>query len=119
MTSARPTIDVSRLPATAFDSRAPGWWGNTLLMVIETTTVALVIVSYFYLRQSSLEWPPPHPRGPALVAQPAPDLAFGSANTVLLVASCAPLIVGDLAARKLDRRRTMSGLVIGGLMGLA
>ena len=47
--TARPTIDASRLPADAPDSRAPAWWGNVLFMAIETTTVALLLASYFYL----------------------------------------------------------------------
>ena len=33
-------IDVSDLPESAFDWRDPVWWGNTLLICIETSTMA-------------------------------------------------------------------------------
>ncbi len=72
--SGPPTIDVSQLPSVSLDSRSPAWWGNVLFMVIETTTMALMIVSYFYAWQGSGEWPPPHADATIAVAQrfPAP-----------------------------------------------
>jgi cytochrome c oxidase subunit I+III len=48
-TTTRPTLDVSQLPTETRDSRSPVWWGNTLFMLIETTTVALLLASYLYL----------------------------------------------------------------------
>ena len=45
-------LDVSHLATTAWDSHAPPWWGNFLLGCIETTTVVLMIVTYFYLRRA-------------------------------------------------------------------
>ena len=41
----RRTIDVSHLPEEAFGERSPVWWGNTLMLLIESSTVAILIVS--------------------------------------------------------------------------
>ena len=51
-------IDVSGLPNFGWDERSPVWWGNALLMFIESTTVAILLATYFYLRQNVHEWPP-------------------------------------------------------------
>jgi len=44
-----PALDVSGLPQSALDRRSLVWWGNTLLLVIETTMFALLVASYFYV----------------------------------------------------------------------
>ena len=41
------------------DARAPMWWGNLLLIFIETMTMGLLVASYFYIRRNFWEWPPP------------------------------------------------------------
>ncbi|MDB5326058.1 MAG: hypothetical protein JWM57_1627, partial [Phycisphaerales bacterium] len=38
----RRVIDVAELPVTVFGSRSPVWWGNTLMMCIESTTLLLL-----------------------------------------------------------------------------
>ena len=43
-------LDVRDLPAIGFDHRAPLWWGNTLLLFIETTM--------FGSNLQQLRWPP-------------------------------------------------------------
>ena len=40
-------IDVSELPATAFDTKAPLWWGNTLLLFIETAMFGILVAHLF------------------------------------------------------------------------
>ena len=55
----RPAIDVSNTPDAVFGARSPVWWGNTLLILIESTTMVLLIASYFYIRQNFDEWPHP------------------------------------------------------------
>ena len=85
----RPTLDVSHLPAEVRDARAPAWWGNTLFMFIETSTVLLLVASYLYLWRNYPQgnWPPPmSDRDPPLL-DPVPDLAFGTANFVLMLLS--------------------------------
>jgi cytochrome c oxidase subunit 3 len=90
----RPTIDSSVLPAEVRDSRAPAWWGNVLFMAIETTTVALLVGSYFYLWRNYPQdhWPPPQPHTDPPILKPVPDLLLGTLNVLLLLAML-PLMV--------------------------
>ena len=87
--TARPVIDVSRLPADAPDSRAPAWWGNALFMAIETTTVALLLASYFYLWRNfpDAQWPPTQGTTNPPILKPVPQLLYGTLNTLLLAAT--------------------------------
>ena len=107
----RPVIDVSELPHHGFDTLDPVWWGNNFLLAIETSMFAITIATYFYLRQNFSQWPPPLAQmtGPL---KPLPDLAFGTANTILLLASCVPMILVDIAARRGERSRAQRGLII-------
>jgi cytochrome c oxidase subunit 3 len=107
----QPVLDVSDLPPAALDARSLGWWGNTLLMAIETTTVALLVVSYLYLWRNYTQsgWPPPRvDRDPPLLA-PVPGLLYATLNTALLLASCGLMAWVDRGARRqfaeLDRLR--------------
>jgi cytochrome c oxidase subunit 3 len=88
MTS-RATIDASVLPAAARDTRSPSWWGNTLFMCIETSTVCLVLASYFYLWRNYPQehWPPPRVDQEPTILKPVPDLLIGTLNVLLLVAT--------------------------------
>ena len=52
-------VDVSALPSHGFDTHAPLWWGNLMMIVIESTMMALVAATYFYLQQNFDVWPPP------------------------------------------------------------
>ena len=54
-----PEIDVSNLDTIALNHRAPLWWGQILMMVIEGSLFALLIASYFYIRVGFDVWPPP------------------------------------------------------------
>jgi cytochrome c oxidase subunit III len=95
-------VDVSHLSPTALDARAPAWWGNTLLLAIETTTVVLLAVSYLYLWRNypQSQWPPPRvEKSPALL-DPVPDLLVSSLNTLLLLASSILMIWTDRTARQ-------------------
>jgi cytochrome c oxidase subunit 3 len=102
----RPTIDVSGLPAEVRDARAPAWWGNVLFMAIETTTVALVLASYFYLWRNfpQAQWPPPQPHTDPPLLKPVPDLLLGTLNVLLLLATV-PLVwwVDRACGRQFDR----------------
>jgi heme/copper-type cytochrome/quinol oxidase subunit 3 len=93
------TIDVSALPPGAFGSRALTFWGTLGIVVIESTVFGLAIGAYFYLATRSPVWPPD---GVA-----APDLRWGTLNTLVLLASLVP---NELARRageqvNLDRVR--------------
>jgi len=50
-------IDVAHLPDFAFGRRDPMWWGIVLLIAIEGMGFALVLASYFYVRNQVNVWP--------------------------------------------------------------
>ena len=116
--STRAVIDVSKLPHHEFDTYDPVWWGNNGLLAIETSMFAILIATYFYLRQNFALWPPPIAQLTAPL-RPLPELGFGTANTILLLLSCIPMVITDKAARRDDRDTTRIGLVICLVCGLA
>jgi heme/copper-type cytochrome/quinol oxidase subunit 3 len=72
--NSRPTLDVSALPESVVDHRSLVWWGNLLLMAIETTLFALLVAGYFYLRPNFSSWPPPHVNQAIANLDPVPRL---------------------------------------------
>jgi cytochrome c oxidase subunit III len=109
--STRAVIDVSELRHHEFDTYDPVWWGNNLLLLIETSMFAILIATYFYLRQNFPLWPPPVAQLTATL-RPLPELTYGTANAILLVISCVPMIITDLAARWKYRDLSRVGLLI-------
>ncbi len=61
----RPVLDASVLPDSAYGFRAPLWWGNLGLIVIEGMMFVLMVATYFYLRKNFSYWPPISFRPPA------------------------------------------------------
>src|SRR4051812_35288743 len=121
----RRVIDVSGLEDHAFDSRDPVWWGNTLLIFIESMTIVLLLASYYYLRRNFDIWPPPQPNAPLFSPEalkvplsPAgapstlPDLPIPTIELLLFVGICFLMHRTDRAARRNDRPRTLTGLWI-------
>jgi heme/copper-type cytochrome/quinol oxidase subunit 3 len=108
----RSTLDVSRLPTSAWDERSPLWWGNLLLALIESTTVLLMLATYFYLRQNYPQWPPPKTDSMPPILDPNPDLGVATANVLMLLASCVLMYWTDMAARRKDKPKVVLGLVI-------
>jgi heme/copper-type cytochrome/quinol oxidase subunit 3 len=113
----RSVIDVSELPHHDFDTYDPVWWGNNLLLAIETSMFAILIATYFYLRQNFDLWPPPVAQLTATL-RPLPQLTYGTLNTILMVLSCGPMIMTDLASRRGNRTVAQGGLFICVLCGL-
>ena len=109
--STRAVIDISQLPHHEFDTYDPVWWGNNGLLAIETSMFAILIATYFYLRQNFALWPPPLAQLTAPL-RPLPELSYATANTILLLLSCIPMVLTDLAARRGEVRRTQMGLSI-------
>lgn len=99
MTTSRAAIDVSELPPHRFDAHAPIWWGNVLMIVIETTMFGTLVASYFYLKQNFREWPPPRTEPPSWL-DPLPDVWTGATCLALLLLSCVPMYLADRAARR-------------------
>jgi cytochrome c oxidase subunit III len=106
----RRALDVAHLPGFAFDSKAPVWWGNLLMVTIETTTVVMLLASYFYVWSANKEWPPTKSEAVVPMVEPVPELRWGTANLALLLASCIPMYLVDRAAREGREQMTRLGL---------
>jgi cytochrome c oxidase subunit III len=98
------TLDVSALPPGAFGSRALTFWGTLGIVVIEGTAFALAIGAYFYLVTRSPAWPP---HGLA-----APDLRWGTLNTLILLASLIPNELTRRAGEHVDLDRVRIWMVV-------
>jgi cytochrome c oxidase subunit III len=105
-------LDVTDLPEVGWDVKAPLWWANTFLLVIETAMFAILAASYFYVRMNFQEWPPPRVNRLPVLYDTNPNLFWGTINTALLLASCLPVVLLDKAARRLDSAAVKRGLVI-------
>ena len=116
--STRAVIDVSELPHHEFDTYDPVWWGNNLLLAIETSMFGILIATYFYLRQNFALWPPPVAQLTATL-KPLPLLGYGTAVTILLLCSCAPMVLTDIAARRGNRGVCQIGLIVAVACALA
>ena len=115
----RPNLDVRHLPESAFGPRTPLWWGNTLLLFIETTMFVLLGASYFYLRQNFHEWPPNNPNVNPPLYHTLPDLWPSTWVLVILLAGCIPAALAHLAALKLKTWPTRIGLLLTIAAGIA
>src|SRR3982751_330183 len=92
----RAVIDVSNLPGTVLDHRSPIWWGNILLLAIETTMFALLVAMYFYARVVDfVVWPPPQVNRQPILYHTAPDLFLPTINLIILLVSVAPMLWAD------------------------
>jgi heme/copper-type cytochrome/quinol oxidase subunit 3 len=63
---------------------------------MEGTMFVVLVASYFFLRTRTASWPPEPLR--------APDLLWGTLNTVIILASCVPNHFAVKAAKRLDLR---------------
>ena len=85
-------VDVSALEVDTTDSRALLWWGNLSMMAIEGTMFAMLIGTYLYLRTANVDWPPQ--------TVPVPDLTLPTVNIAIMIVSCIPMLMADLAAKR-------------------
>lgn len=116
----RAVIDVSGLPASAMDHRSPIWWGNTLLLVIETTMFAIMVATYFYVRVVDFDqWPPPSVNRLPVVYHSLPRLAIPTINLAVLLLSVVPMIWVDRACLARNVRAVRVGLSLCVLLGIA
>lgn len=100
---ARDVLDVRDLPTYAFGHRSIMWWATLGLMVIESTVFALAVMTYFYLRSLSADWP---------INAIAPDLLWGTVNTVILLLSAIPNHFAKREAERLNRVRARNWLLV-------
>jgi cytochrome c oxidase subunit I+III len=103
MTAAR-SLDVADLPVYSISNRAPLWWGQFLMCVIEGSMLCMLIAIYFYLRLGMDVWPPP---GTQL-----PLLTFPTLALVPLAISTLGSYWASEAAKKNDRRGMIAALVL-------
>ncbi len=103
-------LDVSHLPPIAFGPRATIWWGVLGLLAIEGAMFAILLATYFYLRQNFSVWPP--------AGTPPPDLLAGTANMILLLASLWPMRIAHRAGFEEKRRLVWIALAICIVIGL-
>lgn len=118
MNAGRPAFDISDLPKHGFDTRSLIWWGNLLLLMIETTMFGILVASYFYISQNFNLFPPPRNETPILY-DTNPTLLIPTINLILILLSCVPMYMTDRAARSGNRGRTQTGLLICIVLGLA
>ncbi|HEX4667303.1 MAG TPA: cytochrome c oxidase subunit 3 [Chthoniobacterales bacterium] len=122
MNPTRSVIDVSELPRSALDHRSPIWIGNALLLAIETTMFAILAASYFYLRQNFEDWPPPQVNFIPPNLHPTPDLFWGTANLVVILAATFFMFLTDRAAVRFDKSKVLlwgSFTVVLGILAVA
>jgi cytochrome c oxidase subunit 3 len=117
--TARAVIDVSELPSATMDHRSTIWWGNLMLLCIETMMFALLVGAYFYIRQNFYEWPPPKVHDPPAIYHAVPLLTVPTINLVLLLMSCIPMAWVDRACLKHNQMSVTLGLVVVILCGAA
>jgi cytochrome c oxidase subunit 3 len=110
MNVASNDIDVSGLPEDAFGSRGLLWWGALGFIAIEATMLALCIVSYFYLRSVSEQWPPS--------VNGLPKLTVATCNLGVLLLSILPMYWAEKASRRMDQKATVRTLWIANILGL-
>jgi cytochrome c oxidase subunit 3 len=115
----RATIDVADLPESAFGARSPLWWGNTLMLFIETTMFALLGATYFYLRMNFTSWPPTQPNTQPPLYHPLPNLWASTAVLAVLLASCIPMVITHRGALNMNSSLVRIGLVLSILAGIA
>jgi cytochrome c oxidase subunit 1/cytochrome c oxidase subunit I+III len=92
-------------------SKPPFYYGMLLFVAIETVEFLAIIVSYFYLRSSTNDWPPGD--------MPLPALLIPTIATLLMLASAVPTYLGDHAIKKGDRRGLIINLIVTALLEAA
>lgn len=116
----RAVIDVSDLPGSAMDHRSPIWWGNLLLLLIETTMIALLVATYFYLRVVDISlWPPPKVNQLPILYHPVPSLLIPTINLLVILAGLVPMIWTDRACLARNAGAVKAGLLLWMLFGIA
>jgi cytochrome c oxidase subunit 3 len=104
MSAPRTVVDASRLPDVVFGSKDLAFWGTLGFMVIEGTTLSLLVASYLYVWQNFERWPPASTALPALLI---PTLSM-----LFLVASNFPAWRLRKAAQAKDLGATKRWLVV-------
>lgn len=98
----RPVLDVSELPDAAYGFRAPLWWGNLGLIVIEGMMFVLMVGTYFYLMKNYRTRPPE--------STPRPDVLW---PTLLVLDLLVCLGIQEWVRRRAIHGGTRGALIAG------
>jgi heme/copper-type cytochrome/quinol oxidase subunit 3 len=82
---------LAELPAAGFRTHGLWFWAAAGFMVIEGSGFALACAAYIYLMNGARQWP---------LDGVAPDLLWGTLQTVLMVGSLIPTFILSRAARR-------------------
>ena len=97
-------IDVRSLPTLELGPRAPIYVGQLLMMVIESTIIALLIAGYLYTRATFLNWPPPN--------EEKPHWVLPTVGLVLLLLSVPPIWLSGKGIEERNRSKALIGLLL-------
>jgi heme/copper-type cytochrome/quinol oxidase subunit 3 len=114
----RPKLDVSHIPGAVLDHRSPIWWGNLLMLFIETSMFAMLIGSYFYYRINFNQWPPPRVELGNILYDARPYLKIPTINLIVILLGCIPMFIADRAALRMSAGIVKIGVAVAILFGL-
>ena len=100
----RSVLDVSHLPPTVFDHRAPLWWGNLNGLFIETAMFGIMIAVYATTVMNLRPFPPPRVNRFPVLLNSEPSLTLPIIFLAVLLLSLVPGIMLDLSARRRDTK---------------
>lgn len=106
------TLDVSHLPSVAFDYRAPLWWGNTLVLFIETAMFGILAAIYFTVAMNLSPFPPPRVDRYPVLYDTEPDLLLPLIGLGLILLSLVPGIWLDISARRRNKGAVKIAILI-------
>ncbi|HEY0483911.1 MAG TPA: hypothetical protein VGD37_40605 [Kofleriaceae bacterium] len=106
----RRVLDVSGLPTKAFGPRDTMWWAVMLLIAIESTMLALLAVTYFYIRSRTTPFPP--------VAVPHAAAWLATVELAVWLVSAVPTYAAGRAAVAGDLPRMRRQLILGTALGV-
>jgi cytochrome c oxidase subunit III len=106
----QPTLNVKGLPESGFGASAPLWWGNLVLVAVESMFFLLCIASYYYLRLTVQHWPPERTE--------LPEIVVGTVNVTVIALSAIPMRLVQYKMAKYDQRGAKLWLVIGLALGI-
>jgi cytochrome c oxidase subunit I+III len=94
-------FDVSGTPVESLGTKSSIWWGQSLMMLIESVIFAMLIASYAYVRSNFAVWPPQ--------GTPLPDLVIPTVELAVLLLSVLPLHLSDKASKEGKRLTVVLG----------
>lgn len=108
MSTAAVPVSEATVPVRG-EGRSTAWWGMVSLIMTEATIFAGLIGSYFFLRASSRQWPPP--------GVEEPKLALSIIFSLVLWGSSVPMLLAERGIKHGRGRALRFGLMGAWIMG--